>query len=92
MADIAVKIVRLPQGQMIDVELPDDARVGDLLPVLAERLGEQAQEGGATIYKLGYKGPTPPEQFSFADDDTLAGRGAKPGCILTFTKEFIAGL
>ena len=92
MADIAVKIVKLPSGEMIDAELPDDARVGDLLPELARRLGEQAQEGGATIYKLGYKAPNPPNPFSFVEDDTLAARGVKQGSILSFTKEFIAGL
>lgn len=91
MADIMVKIVKLATGETVDATLPDDARVGDLKPAVAEQLGLPPQSGGANIYKLGYKHPEPPKPYEFADDDTLAGKGVKPGSILTFTHEFIAG-
>jgi len=91
MADILVKIANIVTGETVDAELPDDARVGDLKPALAEKLGWQPERGGATSYKLGYKYPNPPEPYEFADDDTLAGRDVKPGSILSFIKEFIAG-
>jgi hypothetical protein len=91
MSDINVKIVQLATSKTVEVQLPDNVAVARLLPVLAKRLGIEAQQGGVTEYKLSYKQPNPPDPFEFQEQDTLAAKDVKAGSLLAFSHSFVAG-
>lgn len=87
---IEIELRDLMSGNTQRVALPEEIPMRELLPTLAGKLGvETGKQGGAFQYKLLHKAPGEP--FEYSQDDTLASRDTKPGDMVGFSYEFIAG-
>ena len=84
MSDISIKVRNAATGSVVEAELPDDAQMGDLLPILAEKL--EIRDAG----QLRLKNKT--QDFEYNDTDTLAGRGTNANDICLLSHEVIQGV
>ncbi|MGE5341249.1 MAG: hypothetical protein ACM3SY_07180 [Candidatus Omnitrophota bacterium] len=83
MSDISIIVRHAATGRVVEVELPDDAQMRELLPILAEKL--EIQNAGQL--RLTNKN----QHFEYNDTDTLAGRGTVPKDICLLNHEVIQG-
>lgn len=84
MSDITIMVRNAATGSVVEVELPDDAQMRDLLPILAEKL--QILDAG----KLRLRNKT--QNFEYNDTDTLAERETKSKDVCLLSHEVIQGL
>lgn len=83
MGDISIIIRNAATGSTVEVELPDDVQMRDLLPVLAEKL----LISDACNLRLSNK----TQNFGYNDSDTLVGRKTNPKDVCLLSHEVIQG-
>jgi len=89
MAQITVTVVRADTNQEYEVELPDNARLEDLLPQLVQQLGLPlvGPDGNRISYQLSNKRTSQ----ELKQNHTLAEYTTKNGDMLLLTSTFVAG-
>ena len=89
MPQITVTIVRADTNQEYEVELPDSAKLDDLLPQLVQQIGLPlvGPDGNRISYQLSNK-RTGQE---LKQNRTLLEYGTKAGDMLLLTSTFVAG-
>ena len=70
MADIYVHVSNTLNGEEFDVSMPDDEKISDMLPVLTQKM-EAGDPPDGWAWRLGNR----TQNFEYAPDDTLEGRG-----------------
>lgn len=85
---LSVTVVRADTGQAFDVDLPGDADVGALLPLLVDEMKlPREADGNIVAYELSNKRTGD----SLREGKTLLDRGVKIGDVLMLTSSFVAG-
>lgn len=89
MSQISVTLVRADTNQEFDVELPNDAPIGELVPALVKELGLPltGPDGNQVAYEISNKRTG----REFKEKETLDSGGAKQGDVLLLTSTFVAG-
>jgi type VII secretion system (Wss) protein YukD len=89
MPQITVTVVRADTNQEYEVELPDNAKLDDLLPQLVQQLGLPlvGPDGNRISYQLSNKRTSQ----ELKQNKTLSEYGAKNGDMLLLTSTFVAG-
>src|ERR1041385_3695692 len=89
MPQITVTVVRADTNQEYEVELPDNAKLDDLLPQLVQQIGLPlvGPDGNRISYQLSNKRTSQ----ELKQNRTLNEYGAKNGDILLLTSTFVAG-
>ena len=89
MSQVNVSLVRADTNQEFDVELPDDARIAELLPALVKELGlpVTGPDGNQVAYELSNKRTG----REYAEGTTLGEAGTLTGDLLLLTSTFVAG-
>jgi hypothetical protein len=89
MPQITVTVVRADTNQEYEVELPDNAKLDDLLPQLVQQLGLPlvGPDGNRISYQLSNKRTSQ----ELKQNRSLAEYGAKNGDMLLLTSTFVAG-
>lgn len=89
MPQITVTVVRADTNQEYEVELPDNAKLDDLLPQLVQQLGLPlvGPDGNRISYQLSNKRTSQ----ELKQNKSLAEYGAKNGDMLLLTSTFVAG-
>ncbi len=89
MPQITVTVVRADTNQEYEVELPDDAKLDDLLPQLVQQLGLPlvGPDGNRISYQLSNKRTSQ----ELKQNKSLAEYGSKQGDMLLLTSTFVAG-
>ena len=89
MPQITVSVVRADTNQEYEVELPDNAKLDDLLPQLVQQLGLPlvGPDGNRISYQLSNKRTSQ----ELKQSKTLADYGTKSGDMLLLTSTFVAG-
>jgi WXG100 protein secretion system (Wss), protein YukD len=90
MPQLTITIVRADTNQEYEVELPDNARLDDLLPQLVQQLGLPlvGPDGNRISYQLSNKRTS----AELKQNRTLAEYSTKSGDMLLLTSTFVAGL
>ena len=90
MSQITVTVVRADTNQEYEVELPDNAKLDDLLPQLVQQIGLPlvGPDGNRISYQLSNKRTSQ----ELKQNRTLNEYGAKNGDMLLLTSTFVAGL
>jgi hypothetical protein len=90
MPQITVTVVRADTNQEYEVELPDNARLEDLLPQLVQQLGLPlvGPDGNRISYQLSNKRTSQ----ELKQNHTLSEYNTKNGDMLLLTSTFVAGL
>jgi WXG100 protein secretion system (Wss), protein YukD len=89
MPQITVTVVRADTNQEYEVELPDDAKLDDLLPQLVQQLGLPlvGPDGNRISYQLSNKRTSQ----ELKQNKTLGEYATKNGDLLLLTSTFVAG-
>ena len=89
MPQITVTVVRADTNQQYEVELPDDAKLDDLLPQLVQQLGLPlvGPDGNRISYQLSNKRTSQ----ELKQNKTLGEYATKNGDLLLLTSTFVAG-
>lgn len=89
MPQITVTVVRADTNQEYEVELPDDAKLDDLLPQLVQQLGLPlvGPDGNRISYQLSNKRTSQ----ELKQNKTLGEYATKHGDLLLLTSTFVAG-
>jgi WXG100 protein secretion system (Wss), protein YukD len=89
MSQLTITVVRADTNQEYEVELPDDARLEDLLPQLVQQLGLPlvGPDGNRISYQLSNKRTS----AELKQNHTLAEYSTKSGDMLLLTSTFVAG-
>ena len=89
MPQLTITIVRADTNQEYEVELPDNARLDDLLPQLVQQLGLPlvGPDGNRISYQLSNKRTS----AELKQNRTLAEYSTKSGDMLLLTSTFVAG-
>jgi thiamine monophosphate kinase len=89
MPQINVTVVRADTNQEYEVELPDNAKLDDLLPQLVQQIGLPlvGPDGNRISYQLSNKRTSQ----ELKQNRTLSEYGAKNGDMLLLTSTFVAG-
>jgi WXG100 protein secretion system (Wss), protein YukD len=89
MPQITVTVVRADTNQEYEVELPDNAKLEDLLPQLVQQLGLPlvGPDGNRISYQLSNKRTSQ----ELKQNHTLAEYSTKNGDMLLLTSTFVAG-
>lgn len=89
MPQITVTIVRADTNQEYEVELPDNAKLDDLLPQLVQQLGLPlvGPDGNRISYQLSNKRTSQ----ELKQNKTLGEYAVKNGDMLLLTSTFVAG-
>jgi hypothetical protein len=82
----------LHTGEGIECEVPDDQAMDVLLPVLAERIGQElGNEELSKTSALELRNKTPGKNFKYLPKDTLAGRKTESTDTLVLLRGFDGG-
>jgi WXG100 protein secretion system (Wss), protein YukD len=89
MPQITVTVVRADTNQEYEVELPDNAKLDDLLPQLVQQLGLPlvGPDGNRISYQLSNKRTSQ----ELKQNKTLGEYAIKNGDLLLLTSTFVAG-
>jgi hypothetical protein len=89
MPQITITVVRADTNQEYEVELPDNAKLDDLLPQLVQQLGLPlvGPDGNRISYQLSNKRTSQ----ELKQNKTLGDHGTKSGDMLLLTSTFVAG-
>jgi hypothetical protein len=89
MTQITVTLVRADTNQEFDVELPDDAKIAELLPALVKELGLPVigSDGNSIAYEIANKRTG----RECKENDTLGTASTKTGDVFLLTSTFVAG-
>ena len=88
MADVPMTLA-LPSGQTVEIEMPDDVPIGELIPdfVSELRLPTTGSDGAAVVYRIHAKGLAREMDSS----ETLASSGAPHNSVLLIAPFAVAG-
>jgi hypothetical protein len=88
MADVPMTLA-LPSGETVEIEMPDDVPIGDLIPdfVSELRLPTTGSDGAAVVYRIHAKGLARELESS----ETVAASGVPHGSVLLIAPFAVAG-
>lgn len=88
MADVPMTLIQ-PSGASVDVEMPDDVPIDDLIPDLVTelRLPTSGSDGAAVVYRIHSKSLG----LELSGTDTLSGAGVPANSPLMISPHAIAG-